>query len=392
MKKVLLVSKSFSPDQSVSSFRATRIAKALQEYDWEPSVLTLSDGDAEEALTNIHVERHDLPFAEVPPSKDAGIRWLPILLKRTSMLIKNENFDLLYITGPPFPIFVLGPFIKSITGVPYVLDLRDPWSIGLKERDDSIFEKVFELLTIFGEPITFHYTDQIIVNSPVMADQYSEKYNKTKYNISKENLNSIRNGFERQDLVSRGHKERSFGEFQLIYPGKFRTSMEDVMEGFRYFSREVSGGARFIHYGDMQGQYSGTVRKTVSRLRIEDNVEFRGFVNRDVVLSSLDRANVGIAVTREKDLTHVPMKIYDYIARDLPIIVIDDTNGAAARLVKQFKNGYAVSHGDSDSVLDVLLQLYQKRTSHLGDYRTRSKFSMSNRVSEVVDVFERSID
>lgn len=389
MKKVLIITKSFFPDSSVSSFRANRIASGIKEYGWEPYVTTLSK-NREDECEKIIIERHNIPFDHIPVSKDAGIRWLPKLLIRTRNLIHQYDFDLLFITGPPFPIFFIASIIKIFSETPYVLDLRDPWSLGLEERNDNIFEQIFKILTIFTEPVTFHYADKIIVNSHPMKESYEKQYSSSLWDISDNKFEVIRNGFSQGDIVSRSESKRDFNEFEVVYPGKFRNSMKNELEAFRRFSTEIKT-AKFVHYGDVDGPYTDEVKQTISDRNISTKVHFQGFVDRDVVLSALDRANVGLAVTRKTDQTHIPMKIYDYISRNIPIIVVDDPNGAAAQLVSCFENGFIINYGDVDKLTNTLLHIYHKNIDYLGDYQNRLRFSMSNRVYEVVQVFEKAI-
>ena len=389
MKNVLMVTKSFVPEQSVSSFRASRIAQELDMHDWNPSVITLSKEETEE-VQSLHVEHQEIFLNRVPVSKDAGLRWIPVLLTRMMKVIKRQNIDLVYITGPPFLIFITAPVIKFLTGVPYVLDLRDPWSLGLDERDDSVLEKGFCLLTLILEPLTFHHADQIILNSKAMMEQYREQYQNSICDVPEGKLDAIPNGYEEDDLTKGIDKQREIETFQLIYPGKFRNSMKDFFKGFRLLSSEVPE-CEFIHYGDVDGQYTDEVRANVKQLDLEKQVDFRGYVKREIVLNGLDRANVGIAVTRETDPTHIPMKIFDYIARNLPILVVDDSEGAAAQLVSQFKNGYVVPHGKPSEVYGTLLRIYQNGEIELDDCDLRSTYSMSNRTSEIAGVFNEAI-
>jgi len=59
---------------------------------------------------------------------DKEINWLPYALNHALKLHRQENFDLIYSTAPPFTGHLLAKYLKRITGLPWVADFRDPWA------------------------------------------------------------------------------------------------------------------------------------------------------------------------------------------------------------------------------------------------------------------------
>jgi hypothetical protein len=47
--------------------------------------------------------------------------------KTVNELLKNEQFDLIYFSTTQFAICTLGPYWKNRFGIPYVIDMQDPW-------------------------------------------------------------------------------------------------------------------------------------------------------------------------------------------------------------------------------------------------------------------------
>src|ERR1035437_5930571 len=48
------------------------------------------------------------------------------MLRAGKKLLKEQNFDIVYISTAKFPLFLLGPACRRLFGVPFVLDLHDP--------------------------------------------------------------------------------------------------------------------------------------------------------------------------------------------------------------------------------------------------------------------------
>jgi glycosyltransferase involved in cell wall biosynthesis len=59
--------------------------------------------------------------------------WLP-LLAAGSRLLRREPFDLVFFSTTQFLTFALGPVWRGRFGVPYVIDLQDPWRTDYYER------------------------------------------------------------------------------------------------------------------------------------------------------------------------------------------------------------------------------------------------------------------
>nr|WP_082855897.1 glycosyltransferase [Mucilaginibacter sp. L294] len=47
--------------------------------------------------------------------------------KRVNLLLKTQKFDLIYFSTTQFPLCILGAYWKKRFGVPYIIDMQDPW-------------------------------------------------------------------------------------------------------------------------------------------------------------------------------------------------------------------------------------------------------------------------
>src|SRR5207248_2676173 len=56
-----------------------------------------------------------------------GLRALPFLYRAGARLIREHQPDLVYFSTTAFPVLVLGRLWKRRFGVPFVVDLQDPW-------------------------------------------------------------------------------------------------------------------------------------------------------------------------------------------------------------------------------------------------------------------------
>jgi len=139
MKKLLIVSPRFPPVNAADHHRVRTALPYMQEFGWEPHVLTV-DPDF------IPNERDPLLEKSLPRSisltrcaalsekatRPFGITSLALRSYRTmkragDSLLASGTYDLVFFSTTEFPILALGAGWKEKFGVPFVIDLQDPW-------------------------------------------------------------------------------------------------------------------------------------------------------------------------------------------------------------------------------------------------------------------------
>jgi hypothetical protein len=108
-------------------------------HGWCPTVLAVEPNSAERLVEPRLLETipDDLAVRRVValPSRftrrlgfgGIAFRAWPALYAAGSDLLKRSPFDLVYFSTTAFPVMALGPIWKKRFGVPFVLDLQDPW-------------------------------------------------------------------------------------------------------------------------------------------------------------------------------------------------------------------------------------------------------------------------
>ena len=146
MKRVLIVSPHFPPVNAPDCQRVRMSLPYYRRHGWDPIVLTVhphhrADWRDESQLAGlpkdvpIHYCRAlPLWFTRWFGIQNIGLRCAPFLSHRGLELLRRERFDLVFFSTTQYLVTPLGPLWQRNTGVPYVIDLQDPWRSDYYER------------------------------------------------------------------------------------------------------------------------------------------------------------------------------------------------------------------------------------------------------------------
>ena len=172
MKKVLIITYYWPPSGGPGVQRVLKFCKYLPKYGWQPVILTVKDGEypaRDETLLSesIDMETHlsdafsfysifnwitgnnSIPTHQLSKSKDdtlftkfarwirynlvipdGRIGWYSGAVKKGKELLENQSFDLIFSSGPPHSVHLIGRKLAKVSHVKWVADFRDPWTDG----------------------------------------------------------------------------------------------------------------------------------------------------------------------------------------------------------------------------------------------------------------------
>lgn len=149
MKRVLLVSPHFPPVNAPDCHRIRISLPYYREFGWDVEVLAVEaqhrpDWMDQSLMTTLPADvplhytgalpRH---FTQLLGINNLGIRALPQLFSAGRRLLKARPFDLVFFSTTQFITTTLGPLWLREFGVPYVIDLQDPWLTDYYDRPGS---------------------------------------------------------------------------------------------------------------------------------------------------------------------------------------------------------------------------------------------------------------
>jgi hypothetical protein len=145
-RRVLIVSPHWPPINAPDHQRVRMSLSYYRRFGWEPVVLAVQAEDVAGTMEP-ELESTYPPDIRIVRCRALPLRWTARLGLRNlglrawwslaragSRLLCQEKFDLVFFSTTQFVVFTLGPRWQRRHGVPYVIDIQDPWRTDYYER------------------------------------------------------------------------------------------------------------------------------------------------------------------------------------------------------------------------------------------------------------------
>jgi glycosyltransferase involved in cell wall biosynthesis len=341
-----MISPFFPPSGVIGAKRPMNFARHLPELGWTPAVIALPeamgrDPSLERFVPPVPIWRgyrsgpiawvEDLvgrrPTAHPYKAKAAAgtegamdrySRYLPWVFFGAKRFLRREKCEVIYVNAGPHSAQMLGTRLAESTGLPLVLDLRDPWSIEPYYREARTPEanrKVDELEREF-----FQRATRIILNTESALEAYRSHYVGI---IPAERFTVLRSSFEPGLYGPAPASPGKDGPFEILYFGHLRPAKNAqlFLSGFRRFIDEekIGPGDAFL---TTLGTRTAEDDLAIVRLGLDEYTRIRPPVPLVESRALLGQADLLLDLMGPEHNLQLSGKFFDYLACDRPILSV----------------------------------------------------------------------
>ena len=387
MKRLLLISYYFPPSGGSAVQRVLKFVRYLPDHGWLPTVLTVDPSYAaypsvDDTLASQIPERVRVlrtrawdPYAvyarlqglkkqdvvgvgfasDAGPNRrrklarwirgniflpDARIGWCPFALGRAKEALRSECFDALLTTGPPHSAHLVGRRLRGLFGLPWVADMRDPWT-------DSYFREEFSQTRIARnfearlERQVLTEADAVVSVSDGVGAFLCQKGPVRRYQ-------TITNGFDSNDTPVNTVWPRVRDRFVISHIGTL--SKLQHAPGFLRALARLSGKTpielRFV------GSVDGEILQEYQRAGVSRLVTCMPFVPHAEAAAAMRVSDLlMVAVQRVDHIQGIlPVKMYEYLAAGVPILALARKDSELAAILAKTGGGSAFDHDDDRGI------------------------------------------
>ncbi len=406
MKKVLIISYLFPPDQGIGSQRPSKLAKYFPEFGWEPVVLTVKRaGVLPVGIRIIGTDYKDISgmvksMVGVNPDKglheQLGIKvgkefkfqslkskliklvreviafpdpergWRRVAIKAASELLKRERVDAIISTSSPVTSHLIARKLKLMYKIPWVADLRDPWTQNPYMNKFCLikyFEKRLELKTLSDADALVTVTEPWIETLGIIHKA------KTIYCVT--------NGYDKDEFPKLSLK--STGKFTLTYTGLLYNGKRDPSLLFNVTAKLINENLlnkdliEIRFYGPEEDWLIDEIKK----YNLEGVVRLCGFLPRKEILKRQGESQILLLLLwdNKNEEGFCPAKIYEYFGARRPVIAIGGREHVVKSMLEKTNTGTYT--WDFDMLRKVLLEYYDEFIK-LGGVRYHGNSNIEN--------------
>jgi hypothetical protein len=284
---------------------------------------------------------------------------------RQALRLPGGRPDLIYTTAPPFSTHLAGLMLRVLTGMPWVAELRDPWTANpwkpaeMRSAFSDWLERKLEWLCL-------ETADLLVAVSDGIADRIEETGAGTPVTV-------VRNGIE--DLRSAEAVTADIeteGPMEIVYAGSFYHTRDpfpflDAVQQV-VADRSLGPGDLRVRFLGPTGTYDGrSIEAYVRTAGLDEHVRLEGWVEPERSLDCIRTADLLLLLALDQP-DQVPNKLYEYLGARRPILAVADEDGESARMLKQVGGHHVVSANDAARIRQVLESLLDEpRPGPVGD-------------------------
>ncbi len=380
MKNVLFISYEFPPKINMGSLQACTYARYLQNFGWNPHVLTVRKGGFGEPVDELLMDklpsemqitrtgylevRQPSPlFRKFPESRlahalirlwdnlppDEQIGWLPFAYFQAMRIICSQQIDAIYTLSGPYTSHLIGYLLKKKTGLPWAAHFGDEWTqnpnrlypLALQRKIDAMLEQW-----------TLHSADQIVLAWSGMVSLFP-------IDISTKS-STVTLAFDETNFRTLSNEKRS-DKFCITYTGSlynyrkatsFLRAMEDLLSEKQLAIDRVEllfmGQARSVAFSGFENSLAAKVIRCV------------GLIPHCQVFDHLKQASVLLLIMDQLNRAKhcIQGKTFEYIASGRPILALGPLEGTTSDLIRRTKTGVVVDYEDVEGIKKAVLDMY----------------------------------
>lgn len=422
LKRVLIISPHFPPLNAADMQRVRMSLPYFRQFGWDAEIVTVDPSRSE-------IVKDDLLLKSLPPgvkihtvtafSKkwtsgfglgSLALRSLWFYRQGVNRLLKEQQFDLIYFSTTGFPVCILGAYWKRRFGIPYVIDMQDPWHSEYyrnKPRDQQPPKYWFSYrMHKYLEPKAMKQVDGLISVSQNYIDDL-----KARYPVIKDiPAATITFGAFAPDLEIAEDNRDQFKNLldttctNLVYIGRGGTDMHHAVSVvFKALKDgldnepEIFNKLKIYFIGTSyapNGQGRLTISPLAGQFGVGSNVvEITDRISYYHTLATLQQADA-LFIPGSDDPKYTASKIYPYLLTQKPLLAVFNSKSSAMGILQEYgvKNIYSYDRENSShaGVYTFLKQAVEGNITP-DEYRPEAvqKYSAKNMAYNQAQLFDK---
>ncbi len=422
MKRVLIISYSFPPNDSIGSQRPYRLAKYFPKYGWEPIVMTVKrPGKPPEGIRIIETDYKDIlketklkiglnPYKTVHEqfgikisknfnhstwkSKIIGLvkevisfpdntrGWYKSAFKSASSFLLKEKVDAIISTSPPVTTHLIARKLSRKYKIPWVADFRDPWAHLYADNKPSLILYLQRRLA-----------SKTLADADILVTVSKPQANMLRTLFKDKKVFCITNGYDTDDFPEISSKLTH--KFAITHTGQLYKGERDPSLLFEVVNNLIRKNKikRDLIEVNFYGPNEYWLIEEIKKYNLEGVVNVYDFIPREESLKRQRESQLLLLLRLNYKIEKgdCPGKLFEYFGARRPIIAAGGYGGIIEDFFEETNAGKC---GENAEVLENILLEYYEEFVKSGKVRCRSNNNIENytynsitkKYSEILDI------
>jgi len=311
---------------------------------------------------------------------DPRLFWVNSSVKQLKKIIPGLNIDAIITTGPPHSVHLIGYQLKKNFGIPWIADLRDPWS-NLDILDKFYPTKLARRWHRKIEKRALTTADQLISVSPTWASELEKVVNKP--------VEVIANGYDTGDFGSQ--KNTQSNRFLISHVGminSFRNqnalweALDEICAESEEFKQKLS--IQFV------GTYDPKLNEVLNQYnQLSGKLVFSGYIPHSEVKHKYAESDCLLLLQNKSKNTrgHIPAKVFEYLASEKPILALAEPESDIGKIITSCNGGFVCNFDDKDSLKKFILSIYRNEIPkpNLQEIEAFSRINLTKKLTKIIE-------
>lgn len=372
VKRVLMIAYHFPPLRGSSGIQRTlKFVQYLPSTGWEPIVLSAHPRAYEEISDDqlidvpghnvvsrafaLDAARHFALFRRYPRILALPDRWASWLLGAVPAglgLIRRHRPHVIWSTYPIATAHLIGFVLHRLSGIPWVVDMRDPMTDEVYPPDEST-RRVYRWL----ERKAIAHASLIVCTTAGAIDDYRNRYP----DIAPERYLLIENGYdeERFAVAQAMARTAATARFTLLHSGIVYPSERDpthLLSALSTLKKQGTLNASSFRLILRATGHDAHIAALLHQFEVTDLVEIAPAIPYGEALTEMLSADGLLILQAANCNRQVPAKLYEYLRARRPILALTDPAGDTARTLRGAGIDTIARLDASDEIADALVR------------------------------------
>ena len=271
---------------------------------------------------------------------DARIFWVKPSIKFLCNYIIENNIETIITTGPPHSVHLIGLGLKKQNNIKWIAEFRDPWTTIGYHKALKLSKKAAQKHKDLEKEV-MNSCDQLIVTSSTTKSEFEQ--------ITSKPIEVITNGYDFEEVA----KKSMDSKFTLAHIGSFLSERNPRIL-WKSLSELVHENKAFANDFQLKliGAVSKEVLETIKEFRLENYVNYLGYVSHKEALQEQKSSQVLLLIEIDSEATNciIPGKLFEYMVSKRPIIAIGPQKADFASIIKETNSGTFFTYDEKEAL------------------------------------------